>query len=551
MPKQIKFSEDARRALQKGVNILANSVKVTLGPKGRNVILDKDFGSPIITNDGVTIAKEIELKEKFANMGAQMVKEVATKTNDVAGDGTTTATLLAQHIINEGLKNIAAGANPMAIRRGIEKATQAVIKSLKSLSQEVSGKAEISQVASISANDKEIGNLIAEVMDLVGRDGVITVEESKTLGLEKEVVEGLQFDQGYVSAYMMTDATRQQAVIENPYILITDKKISAISDILPLLEAMTQTGKKDLVIIADDIDGEALATLVLNKLRGILNVVATKAPGFGDRRKELLEDIAIVTGGQVISEDTGIDFKNVNLEMLGTARKVMADKDNTTIIEGKGKDKDIKARVAQIKIQMEKVDSDFDREKLEERLAKLSGGVGVIKVGAATEVEQKEKQHRVEDAVSATRAAVEEGIVAGGGVALIDSLKSLADLVLPDDEQIGVEIMKKALEQPIRQIAENAGQNGGVIIEAIRKMEPGIGYNATTGEFVNMIKSGIIDPFKVTRAALQNAASSGAMLLTTEAAIAELPKDDKDMMPEMGAMPSMDGMGGMGMDGMM
>ncbi|NCN24652.1 chaperonin GroEL [Candidatus Berkelbacteria bacterium CG_4_9_14_3_um_filter_39_23] len=551
MPKQIKFSEDARRALQKGVNILANSVKVTLGPKGRNVILDKDFGSPIITNDGVTIAKEIELKEKFANMGAQMVKEVATKTNDVAGDGTTTATLLAQHIINEGLKNIAAGANPMAIRRGIEKATQAVIKSLKSLSQEVSGKAEISQVASISANDKEIGNLIAEVMDLVGRDGVITVEESKTLGLEKEVVEGLQFDQGYVSAYMMTDATRQQAVIENPYILITDKKISAISDILPLLEAMTQTGKKDLVIIADDIDGEALATLVLNKLRGILNVVATKAPGFGDRRKELLEDIAIVTGGQVISEDTGIDFKNVNLEMLGTARKVMADKDNTTIIEGKGKDKDIKARVAQIKIQMEKVDSDFDREKLEERLAKLSGGVGVIKVGAATEVEQKEKQHRVEDAVSATRAAVEEGIVAGGGVALIDSLKSLADLVLPDDEQIGVEIMKKALEQPIRQIAENAGQNGGVIIEAIRKMEPGIGYNATTGEFVNMIKSGIIDPFKVTRAALQNAASSGAMLLTTEAAIAELPKDDKDMMPEMGAMPGMDGMGGMGMDGMM
>jgi len=551
MPKQIKFSEDARRALQKGVNILANSVKVTLGPKGRNVILDKDFGSPIITNDGVTIAKEIELKEKFANMGAQMVKEVATKTNDVAGDGTTTATLLAQHIINEGLKNIAAGANPMAIRRGIEKATQAVIKSLKSLSQEVSGKAEISQVASISANDKEIGNLIAEVMDLVGRDGVITVEESKTLGLEKEVVEGLQFDQGYVSAYMMTDATRQQAVIENPYILITDKKISAISDILPLLEAMTQTGKKDLVIIADDIDGEALATLVLNKLRGILNVVATKAPGFGDRRKELLEDIAIVTGGQVISKDTGIDFKNVNLEMLGTARKVMADKDNTTIIEGKGKDKDIKARVAQIKIQMEKVDSDFDREKLEERLAKLSGGVGVIKVGAATEVEQKEKQHRVEDAVSATRAAVEEGIVAGGGVALIDSLKSLADLVLPDDEQIGVEIMKKALEQPIRQIAENAGQNGGVIIEAIRKMEPGIGYNATTGEFVNMIKSGIIDPFKVTRAALQNAASSGAMLLTTEAAIAELPKDDKDMMPEMGAMPGMDGMGGMGMDGMM
>ena len=551
MPKQIKFSEDARQKLAKGVNILAKAVVTTLGPRGRNVALDRKWGAPNVVHDGVSVAKEIDLEDPFENMGAQLVKEAASKTNDVAGDGTTTATLLAQHIINEGLKNIAAGANPMAIRRGIEKATQAVIKSLKSLSQEVSGKAEISQVASISANDKEIGNLIAEVMDLVGRDGVITVEESKTLGLEKEVVEGLQFDQGYVSAYMMTDATRQQAVIENPYILITDKKISAISDILPLLEAMTQTGKKDLVIIADDIDGEALATLVLNKLRGILNVVATKAPGFGDRRKELLEDIAIVTGGQVISEDTGIDFKNVNLEMLGTARKVMADKDNTTIIEGKGKDKDIKARVAQIKIQMEKVDSDFDREKLEERLAKLSGGVGVIKVGAATEVEQKEKQHRVEDAVSATRAAVEEGIVAGGGVALIDSLKSLADLVLPDDEQIGVEIMKKALEQPIRQIAENAGQNGGVIIEAIRKMEPGIGYNAATGEFVNMIKSGIIDPFKVTRAALQNAASSGAMLLTTEAAIAELPKDDKDMMPEMGAMPGMDGMGGMGMDGMM
>ncbi|TSC92677.1 MAG: chaperonin GroEL [Candidatus Berkelbacteria bacterium Licking1014_7] len=542
MSKQILFSEEARRALQKGVNILADSVRVTLGPKGRNVILDKDFGSPIITNDGVTIAKEIDLKGKFENMGAQIVKEVATKTNDIAGDGTTTATLLAQTMINEGLKNIAAGANPMEIQRGIEKAIKEVVRSLKSASRQITGKEEIAQVASISANDKEIGDLISEVMDVVGKDGVITVEESQTLGLEKEVVEGMQFDQGYISPYMMTDANRQEAVIENPHILITDKKISAVVDILPLLESMTQSGKKDLLIVADEIDGEALATLVVNKLRGILNVVAVKTPGFGDSRKEMLEDIAVVVGGQVVSEETGIDFKNVTIDMMGRARKVVVDKDHTTIIEGKGKDATIKARIAQIKAQVSKADSDFDKEKFQERLAKLSGGVGVIKVGAATEIEQKEKQHRVEDAVSATRAAIEEGIVAGGGVALVDCIKCLVDFELTGDEQIGVNIVRKSLEQPIRQIAENAGQNGGVVIQEIRKMEPGIGYNVATNKYENMIEKGIIDPLKVTRAALQNASSVAALLLTTEVAVADLPEKKGSNESEMSA-PDMSGMG--------
>jgi chaperonin GroEL len=528
MAKQIKFTEEARRELQKGVNILADSVKITLGPKGRNVILDKEFGAPTITNDGVTIAKEIDLKGKFENMGAQIVKEVATKTNDVAGDGTTTATLLAQYMVNKGLKNIAAGASPMAIKRGIEKAVKKVVKNLKANSKRIAGKTEIAQVASISAGDSEIGNLIAEIMDLVGSDGVITVEESQTLGLEKEIVEGMQFDQGYISPYMMTDTTRQQAVIENPYILITDKKISAVADILPLLESLTQAGKKDLVLVAEEIEGEALATLVVNKLRGVLNVVAVKAPGFGDRKKEILEDIAIITGGQVVSEDTGIEFKNVTLEMMGRARKVVVDKDNTTIIEGKGKDQDIKARISQIKDQIKAADSEFDKEKLQERLAKLSGGVGVIKVGAATEVEQKEKQHRVEDAVSATKAAAEEGIVAGGGVALVDCIKVLSEFEPEGDEKIGVDIVREVLEQPMRQIAENAGKDGGVVIEEVRKLEPGVGYDVDKDGYVNMIDSGIIDPLKVTRAALQNAASATAMLLTTEVAVADIPEKRED-----------------------
>lgn len=542
MSKQIKFSEEARTGLKKGVNILADTVKVTLGPKGRNVVLDKGFGSPTITNDGVTIAKDIELEDKFEDMGAQLIKEVAQKTNDVAGDGTTTATLLAQKMINDGLKNVAAGANPMAIRRGIEKAAEITVGAIKKNAKEVSGKEEIAQVASISAADTEVGELISEVMDMVGKDGVITVEESNTMGMEKEVVEGMQFDNGYISHLFVTDTARMEAVYENPSILLTDKKISSVQDILPLLEEMAKSGKKDLIIIADEVEGEALATLVVNKLRGTFNTLAVKAPGFGDRRKEMLEDIAILTGATVISEDTGMQLDKATVEVLGSARKVVADKENTTIIEGKGDKENIKARIAQIRIQLEKSTSDFDKEKFQERLAKLSGGVGVIKVGAATEVELKEKKHRVEDAVEATKAAIEEGIVPGGGVALVDVISKLQDLDVPEEEQIGIEIVKKALEEPMRQIAENAGKEGSIVLETVRRMKPGEGYNAATDEYGDMVKFGIIDPAKVTRSAIQNAASVAAMVLTTEAVVAEKPKKEESA-PQMPA-----GMGGMGMD---
>ena len=542
MAKQLKFNEEAREGLKKGVNILANAVKVTLGPKARNVVLDKGFGSPTITNDGVTIAKEIELVDKFENLGAQLLKQVAEKTNTIAGDGTTTATVLAQAMVAEGLKVVTAGANPMAIRHGIEKAVRAVVDELKTNAKTVQGKNEIAQVASISANDVEIGSLIAEVMDTVGRDGVITVEESKTLGMEKEVVEGMQFDQGFISAYMMTDPARQEAVLDQPAILLTDKKISAIEDILPLLEQMAQTGKKELLIVAEDVDGTALATLIVNKLRGIFNTVAIKAPGFGDRRKEMLRDIAVLTGGTVVSEETGMELKAATMEHLGHARRVQINKEKTTIIEGKGNPEDLKARLSQIKAQIEKTSSDYDREKLEERMAKLAGKVGVIKVGAATEVEQKERQHRVEDAVSATKAAVEEGIVAGGGVALVDVIPALDSVELAGEEKIGLQILRRALEEPMRQIAENAGKDGAVIIDHVKKLDKGFGYNAATEEFGDMMKMGVIDPLKVTRAAIQNAASVAAMILTTEAIVTDLPEKKEPPMPG-GGMP-----GGMGMD---
>lgn len=524
MSKQIKFSDEGRVSLQRGVNKLADTVKITLGPKGRNVVLDKSFGAPTITNDGVTIAKEIEFEDKFEDMGAQLIKEVASKTNDVAGDGTTTATILAQAMINEGFRNVAAGANPMEIRHGIEKATARVVDSIKKNAKEISGKEEIAQVASVSAGDEKIGNLISEVMDMIGKDGVITVEESNTLGLEKEVVEGMQFDNGFISQYMITDTASMKAVLENPYILLTDKKISSISEILPVLEQIAGSGKKDIVIIAEDVDGEALTTLVLNKLRGTINVLAVKAPGFGDRRKEMLEDIAILVGGKVVSSDLGQKLEDTKIEMLGTARKVESDKDHTIIVEGKGKKESIKARSEQIKKQIEKATSDYDKEKLNERMAKLSGGVGVIKVGAATETELKERKFKVEDAVEATKAAIEEGIVPGGGVALIDTISTLADLKLKGDEAIGVEIVKKALEAPMRQIAENAGVEGSIVIENVKKMNPGEGYNALTGEYGDMVSFGIMDPAKVARSALQNAASISALLLTTEAVVAEKPE---------------------------
>ncbi|OGD67888.1 chaperonin GroL [Candidatus Berkelbacteria bacterium RIFCSPHIGHO2_12_FULL_36_9] len=540
MAKQIKFAEEARQRIKNGVNILADSVKVTLGPKGRNVVLDKGFGAPTITNDGVTIAKEIDLEEKFENIGAQLIKEVASKTNDVAGDGTTTATLLAQIMINEGLKNVTAGANPMMIRKGIEKGVRLVVEALKKSAKPVAGKEEVAQVASISAGDKEIGNLISEIMDMVGRDGVITVEESKTFGLTKEVVEGMQFDEGYISHYMMTDTARMEAIFEDPAILLTDKKISAVSEILPILEKLAQTGKKDLVIIAEDIDGEALATLVVNKLRGIFNTLAVKAPGFGDRRKEMLQDIAILTGGQVVSQDLGVKLEDIDLDVLGHARKVVADKEHTTIVEGKPKsDSDVKNRIKQIRTEIEKTSSDFDKEKLRERLAKLSGGVGVIKVGAATEVELEEKKHRIEDAVSATKAAVEEGIVSGGGVALVDVIRSLDNIQLDDEEEkIGIKILRRALEEPMRQIAFNAGKDGSVVIEQVKKLEKGMGYNAAKDEYVDMVKAGIIDPLKVTRAALQNAASVAMMLLTTEAAVADIPEKNSSTQGPMPQMPT-------------
>lgn len=541
MAKQILFEEDARRKLQDGINKLANTVKVTLGPKGRNVAYDKGYGAPDIANDGVTIAKQIELEDHFENMGAQLVRKVAEKTNDVAGDGTTTATVLAQILINEGLKNVAAGANPMAIRRGIEKGVAAVIESLKKRGKDVSGKEEIAQVASISAGDAEIGALIAEVMDMVGKDGVITVEESNTFGMEKEVVEGMQFDNGFTSPYMMTDAARMEAVYEDPYILVTDKKISSIEEILPLLERITQAGRKQLVIIAEDVDGTALATLLLNKIRGTFNTLAVKAPGFGDRRKAMLQDIAVVTGATVVTEETGMKLEDTTLEQLGRARKVVADKEKTTIVDGKGVAAAIKDRVAQLKVEMEKASSDYDREKIQERLAKLSGGIGVIKVGAATEVELNEKKLRIEDAVNATKAAVEEGIVAGGGVAFVDSIADLDKVKFTDaEEEVARKILRRALEEPMRQIAFNAGLDGAVVIEEVKRREAGMGYNAATGEYVDMVQAGIIDPLKVSRSAIENASSIAALVLTTEAAVAEKPKE-KD------ATPPMPDMGGMGM----
>jgi len=525
MAKDIKYSEEARMAMKRGMDKLANTVKVTLGPKGRNVVLDKGFGSPTITNDGVTIAKEVELEDRFENLGAQLIKEVAEKTNDVAGDGTTTATILAQAMIAEGLKNIVAGANPMAIRRGIEKGVKIAVEALKKSSKPVSGKEEIAQVASISADNSEVGALIAEVMDMVGRDGVITVEEGQSIGLEKEVVEGMQIDQGYASPYMVTDTTRMEAVVDDPLILITDKKISSAQDIVPVLEKIVQTGKKDIVIIAEDVDGEALTTIVLNKLRGVFNALCVKAPGYGDRKKEMLSDIAVLVGAEVISEDTGLTFEKVEISQLGRARRVVADKDKMTIVEGKGDQKEIKERISQIKKQIEKADSDFDKEKLQERMAKLAGGVGVIKVGAATEVELKELKHRIEDALSATKAAVEEGIVPGGGVALVDVIRSVGEAdVQGEDEKVGLSIVRRALEYPIRQIAQNAGKDGSVIIEEVRRKEKGVGYDAARDEYVDMFKAGIIDPLKVTRSALQNAASVAAMVLTTEAAVTDIPE---------------------------
>ncbi|SFG03184.1 chaperonin GroEL [Planifilum fulgidum] len=526
MAKEIKFSEDARRSMLRGVDALANAVKVTLGPKGRNVVLEKKFGSPLITNDGVTIAKEIELEDPFENMGAQLVKEVATKTNDVAGDGTTTATVLAQAIIREGLKNVAAGANPMVLRKGIEKAVNAAVEEIKKIAKPIEGKESIAQVAAISANDEEIGQLIAEAMEKVGNDGVITVEESKGFTTELEVVEGMQFDRGYISPYMITDSEKMEAVLEEPYILITDKKLSNIQEILPILEKVVQQGKP-LLIIAEDMEGEALATLVVNKLKGTFTSVAVKAPGFGDRRKAMLQDIAILTGGQVITEELGLDLKTVGIDALGRARQVRVRKEETIIVDGYGDKGDIEARINQIRQQLEETTSEFDKEKLQERLAKLAGGVAVIKVGAATETELKEKKLRIEDALNSTRAAVEEGIVAGGGTALVNVIRAVEAVEATGDEKTGVNIIKRALEEPVRQIAYNAGQEGSVVVERLKKEEVGVGYNALTGEWVDMIKAGIVDPAKVTRSALQNAASVAAMFLTTEAVVADKPEEEK------------------------
>jgi len=535
--KQLEFSESARRSLKTGVDKLADAVKVTLGPKGRNVVLDKKFGAPTVTNDGVTIAREIELDDPFENMGAQLVKEVATKTNDVAGDGTTTATVLAQAIIGEGLRNVAAGANPMILKRGIDKGVDAIMDELRTLARPVNTTEETAQVAAGSSQDESVGQMIAEVMSKVGKDGVITVEESQGLRLEQDYVDGMQLDRGYISPYMVTNADRMEAALENPYILITDKKISAIADILPVLEKLVQFGK-NLVIIAEDVDGEALATLVVNKLRGTFNTLAIKAPGFGDRRKAMLEDIAVLTGGQVISEEVGLRLDSTTIDMLGQARRVTATKDNTTIIEGKGSQEAIEARTKQIRAQIDDTTSDFDKEKLQERLAKLSGGVAVIKVGAPTEVELKEKKHRIEDALSATRAAVEEGIVAGGGVALINALPALDRLQLTGDEKTGIDILRRALEEPLRQISFNAGAEGSVVVAAVKGFEPGKGYNALTGEYQDMFQAGVIDPVKVTRSALQSAASIAGMLLTTETIITDLPEKNN-------SAPSMPPGGGM------
>ncbi len=541
MAKDIKFSEDARRALARGVDTLADAVKVTLGPKGRNVVLDKKFGAPLITNDGVTIAKEIELEDAFENMGAQLVSEVASKTNDVAGDGTTTATVLAQAMIREGLKNVTSGANPMGIRRGIEKAVETAVEELQNVAKQVESKESIAQVAAISANDDEVGELIAEAMERVGKDGVITIEESKGFSTELDVVEGMQFDRGYASPYMVTDQDKMEAVLEDPYILITDKKISNIQEVLPVLEQVVQQGKP-LLLIAEDVEGEALATLVVNKLRGTFNAVAVKAPGFGDRRKAMLEDIAVLTGGEVITEDLGLDLKSASIEQLGRAAKVVVTKENTTIVEGTGNPEQIAGRVAQIRAQVEETTSEFDKEKLQERLAKLAGGVAVIKVGAATETELKERKLRIEDALNSTRAAVEEGIVAGGGTALIEVYKKVSEIALEGDEATGRNIVLRAIEEPVRQIADNAGLEGSIIVERLKGEEQGIGYNAATGEWVNMIEAGIVDPAKVTRSALQNAASVAAMFLTTEAVVADKPEENTPAMPDMGGMGGMGGM---------
>lgn len=532
MPKQILHKEEARRALERGVNALANTVTVTLGPKGRNVVLDKKFGSPQITNDGVTIARDIELEDPFENMGAQLVREVATKTQDVAGDGTTTATLLAQAIIREGLKNVAAGANPMFLKRGIDRAVGATVGELGNLSKPVETKEDIAQVASISADDEKIGQLIAEAMEKVGKDGVITVEESKGFTTDLKVVEGMQFDRGYISPYMVTDTEKMEAVLEDPFILLTDRKLSNIHDLLPLLEKIVQRGKQ-LLLVAEDVEGEALATLVVNKLRGTFTCVAVKAPGFGDRRKAMLEDIAVLTGGQVISEDIGIEFKNVDIDLLGRARQVRISKEETVIVDGAGKTEDIKKRIAQIRVQIEDTTSDFDREKLQERLAKLSGGVAVIEVGAATETEMKENKLRIEDALSATRAAVEEGIVPGGGVVYLNVTEALKALEneLNSDELTGMNIVKRALEEPLRVIAENAGAEGSVVVEKVKGMEKGYGYNAVTNDYEKMIASGIVDPTKVARSAIQNAASIAGMLLTTEGIVTDLPEKDAPRMP--------------------
>ncbi len=538
MAKQIIFNERARRKLQEGIDIVADTVKTTLGPRGRNVVLDKGFGSPTITNDGVTIAKEIELKDKMANLGAELIKEACDKTNDVAGDGTTTAAILTQAIVKEGLKNVAAGANPLALRRGIEKSVEAVVSYIKEkLSKKVTTKEEKEKVATISSKDPEIGKLIAKVIEEVGDNGVVTVEESKTLGLSYELVKGMKFDQGYVSPYMVTNPEKMEAILREPYLIITDKKISNIQEILPLLERIVSTGKKDFVIIAEDIEGEALATLIVNKLRGVFNPLAVKAPGFGDRKKEMLQDIAILTGGQVISEELGLKLENVDLSMLGQADKVVATKDYTTIIGGRGEKDKIEKRISQIKLQISQTESDFDREKLEERLAKLSGGVAVIKVGAPSEVEQKERQHRIEDAVQATKAAIEEGIIPGGGIALIRAQEALKAVKFKGEEAVGAEIVKSALEYPLRQIAYNAGLEGQVIVEKVKHEKGAIGFNAELNKFEDLFEAGIIDPTKVTRSALQNAASVAAMVLTTEAIVAELPDKKDKSMSSSGAMP--------------
>ena len=540
MAKEIKYGIEARKALEEGVNKLANTVRVTIGPKGRNVVLDKSYGAPLITNDGVTIAKDIELEDAFENMGAQLVKEVAAKTNDVAGDGTTTATVLAQAMINEGMKNLAAGANPIVLRKGMKKATDCAVDAIAHMSEKVTGKDQIAKVAAISAGDEEVGQMVADAMEKVSNDGVITIEESKTMKTELDLVEGMQFDRGYISAYMATDMDKMEAVLDNPYILITDKKISNIQEILPILEQIVQSGAK-LLIIAEDIEGEALTTLIVNKLRGTFNVVAVKAPGYGDRRKEMLKDIAILTGGQVISEELGLELKDTTMDMLGRAKSVKVQKENTVIVDGEGAKEDIDARVAQIKAQLEETTSEFDKEKLQERLAKLAGGVAVIRVGAATETEMKEAKLRMEDALNATRAAVEEGVVSGGGSAYIHASKKVAELVktLSGDEKIGAQIILKALEAPLFHIAYNAGLEGAVIINKVRESEVGTGFDAYKEEYVNMIDAGILDPAKVTRSALQNATSVASTLLTTESVVANI-KEDAPAMPAGGA-----GMGGM------